>query len=228
MSPNVLGVGGTTLPPNASGNPDRALEYGWTNGGGGISSSEAEPAYQLGVQSTGWRNGPDLAYDSDPSTGVAVYDTLAANALFPGKPWIEVGGTSDAAPQISSLVAIVNQLRVAAGESTLDGPNQLLPAIYQIAASDPRTFQDITTGNNGNPAGPGYDLVTGLGTPNAQYLVPDLVAAYPTPPAPATLYWTGDVNSNWDSPGNWSTVDPLVQMCSNPFCQRSMTMLSLI
>jgi hypothetical protein len=211
MSPNVLGVGGTTLPADASGNPNREQESAWSLGGGGISNAEAEPAYQLGVQSTGSRTGPDLAYDADLNTGVAIYDTLFANALSPGKPWIEIGGTSAGAPQISSLVAITNQLRVAAGEATLDGANQLLPAIYQIAATDPKAFHDITTGNNGYPAGPGYDFATGFGTPNAQYLVPDLVAAYKTPPAPRTLYWTGDVSTNWDTPGNWSTVDPAVK-----------------
>lgn len=212
VSPNVLSVGGTTLPANLSGNPNRAAEFGWTFGGGGISSAEAEPAYQLGVQSTGSRTGPDLAYDADQTTGVAVYDSLyAANTFFPGKPWIKVGGTSMGAPQISSLMAIANQLRVAAGEATLDGANQLLPAIYQIAATDPHAFQDITSGNNGYPAVPGYDFATGLGTPNARYLVPDLVAAYATPPAPRTLYWTGDVSTSWDTPGNWSTIDPAVK-----------------
>jgi hypothetical protein len=211
MSPNVLAVGGTTLPADASGNPVRSQEYGWTYGGGGVSATEAEPAYQAGVQSTGARTGPDLAYDSDENTGVAVYDTLLANAYFPGKPWIKVGGTSIAAPQIASLVAIADQLRVAAGEGTLDGPRQLIPAVYQIAATDPNAFHDIVTGNNGYPAGPGYDLVTGVGTPNAQYLVPDLVAASASPPAPRTLYWTGDVGTNWDAPGNWSTVDPAVK-----------------
>jgi hypothetical protein len=212
MSPNVLSVGGTTLPADASGNPNRALDYGWNLGGGGISSVEAEPAYQSGVQSTGFRTGPDLAYDADQTTGVAVIDTLYANAQFPGKPWIKVGGTSMGAPQISSLVAITNQLRVAAGEGTLDGPRQLLPAIYQIAATDPNAFQDITSGNNGYAAGPGYDFATGVGTPNARYLVPDLVAAsYTASPAPRTLYWTGDVSTDWDTPGNWSAVDPAVR-----------------
>jgi hypothetical protein len=210
VSPNVLGVGGTTLPADASGNPNRGQETTWNLGGGGISSTEAEPAYQNSVQSTGSRTGPDLAYDSDPSTGVPIYDTLFANAFFPGKPWSEIGGTSMAAPQMSSLVAIANQMRVAAGGVTLDGAHQLLPAIYQIAASDPNAFHDITTGNNGYPAGPGYDFATGVGTPNAKYLVPDLVSAYATPPAPRTLYWTGDVNTNWDTPGNWSTADPAV------------------
>src|SRR5262249_53105962 len=76
MSPNVLSIGGTTLPANAAGNPDPTQEYGWSLGGGGVSSFEAEPAYQSGVQSTGSRTGPDLAYDSDLNTGVAIYDTL--------------------------------------------------------------------------------------------------------------------------------------------------------
>src|SRR5262249_11006008 len=103
-----------------------------------------------------------------------------------------------------------NRCAGARHEGPPDGPNQLLPAIYQIAATDPNAFHDVTKGNNDYAAGPGYDLVTGLGTPNAQYLVPDLVAAYATPPAPRTLYWTGDVSTNWDTPGNWSTVDPAV------------------
>jgi hypothetical protein len=210
-SPNVLGVGGTTLPPDQAGNPNRALEYAWTYGGGGISLTEAEPFYQVGVQSTGMRTGPDLAYDADLNTGFAVYDSLYANAHFPGKPWIEVGGTSAGAPQISSMLAITDQLRVAAHEGTLDGPRQLLPAIYQIAATDPNAFHDITTGNNGHPAGAGYDFATGFGTPNAKYLVPDLVAANTTPPVSRTIYWTGDVSTDWDTPGNWSTVDPLVK-----------------
>lgn len=211
ISPNVLSVGGTTLPPDASGNPNRTVESAWTDGGGGVSYTEAEPAYQLGVQSTGFRTGPDLAYDADINTGVAVYDTLLANAVAPGEPWFQVGGTSMGAPQISSMVAIADQLRVAAHEATLDGPNQLLPAVYQIAATDPNAFQDVTRGNNGFAAGPGYDFATGLGTPNAQYFVADLAAVDPTPPAPTTLYWTGDVSPNWDTPGNWSTVDPLVK-----------------
>jgi hypothetical protein len=209
ISPNVLAVGGTALPADGSGNPVRALETGWPGSGGGFSTTEAEPAYQAGVQSSGVRTNPDLAYDAERDTGVPVLVTLIEPV--PGKPWRQTGGTSAGAPQISALVAIANQLRVAAGEGTLDGPSQLLPALYQIAASDPNAFQDITTGNNGFNAGPGYDLVTGLGTPNAQFLAPDLAAVFKTPAAPVTLYWTGDAgDKNWNTPGNWSTVDPLV------------------
>jgi hypothetical protein len=49
------------------------------------------------------------------------------------------------------------------------------PALYRLAAADTGAFTDITTGNNDftgtengdYPATSGYDLVTGLGTPNA-------------------------------------------------------------
>jgi hypothetical protein len=213
-SPNVLDVGGTTLPPDQNGNPNRSLESGWSGSGGGISPVEAQPAYQDGIQaaltaegysSNRHRAEPDVAYDADPSTGVPVY------ATFPGiypPGWTQWGGTSIAAPQWAALIAIADQGRVAAGQGTLDGPNQLLPAVYQIAQTDPHAFNDITTGFNGYNAGPGYDLVTGLGTPNAQYLVPDLVHAYSTPAAPTTVYWTGAAgDDNWNDPGNWSYVD---------------------
>ena len=127
----------------------------------------------------------------------------------PGLPWGEYGGTSIGSPMWAGLIAIADQARAAKGETTLDGPTQLLPALYQISQTDPHAFQDITQGNNGYSAGPGYDLVTGLGTPNAQNLIPDLVKIDSSPAAPATVYWTGDAgDNNWDDPGNWSFVDP--------------------
>jgi hypothetical protein len=230
-SPNVLAVGGTTLPADQNGNPERALETGWSLGSdagpplynpylastGGISTVEAEPAYQASIQaflnaegypSGGYRAVPDVAYDADPNTGVPMYDTYSSP---PGTPWGYFGGTSIGAPQWAALIAIADQARVVAGQGTLDGPSQLLPSIYQIAQTDPRAFQNISTGNNGYNAGPGYNLVTGLGTPNAQYLIPDLVKADRTPAAQTTVYWTGDAgDNNWDNPGNWSFVNPAV------------------
>jgi len=73
-SPNVVSAGGTTLNVDSSGN--YISESGWNGSGGGISAVEAQPAYQKGVvtQSTTARTNPDVAYDSDPSTGFPVYD----------------------------------------------------------------------------------------------------------------------------------------------------------
>jgi subtilisin-like proprotein convertase family protein len=71
------------------------------------------------------------------------------------------------------LIAVVNQGRALANLPSLDGPTQTLPAIYALPQSD---FHDITSGSNGDgqSAGPGYDLVTGIGTPIANLLVPNL------------------------------------------------------
>ena len=106
-----------------------------------------------------------MAYDADPNTGVAVYDSLAYQGQV---GWQVYGGTSVAAPQWAALVAIADQGR---GKS---GPLGTLPgSLYSLPKTD---FYDITVGSNGHPALPGYDGVTGRGTPNANLLISDLIA----------------------------------------------------
>ena len=70
--------------------------------------------------------------------------------------------------------------RVLNGMSTLNGPTQTLPRLYQLPSSD---FHDVTTGNNGYAAGSGYDLATGIGTPIANLLVPALAGVSVSPAA---------------------------------------------
>jgi subtilisin-like proprotein convertase family protein len=168
FSPNVVAVGGTSLFTDGAGN--YSGESGWSGSGGGISQYESKPSYQSSVTaSSTQRTIPDVAMDADPGTGVAVYDSYDFGA---GNGWITVGGTSLAAPLFAGFVAITNQGRVAAGLPPLDGPSQTLPNLYNAPASD---FHDVTTGSNGSTsAGPGYDLVTGLGTPVANNLTADL------------------------------------------------------
>ena len=166
-SPNVLSVGGTTLTIDSAGN--YISEVGWSNSygatGGGPSAVEPEPAFQTGVQSTGARGTPDVALNADPNTGVYVYDSY----YYGG--WLQVGGTSLAAPVWAGLIGIANQGRAATKLNTLSN----VPAdLYSLPASD---FHDITSGNNGYAAGPGYDFVTGLGTPKANVLVPALASS---------------------------------------------------
>ena len=174
ISPNVLSVGGTTLNITSSGSI--LSETGWSGSGGGISSFESQPAYQNGVvtQSSTARTNPDVAYDSDPNTGFSEYNSYS----FPTAPWQQFGGTSDAAPQWAGIIAIADQGRALAGLGSLDGPSQTLPMIYSVSAGD---FNDITSGTStGSPflsAGPGYDLVTGRGSPIANKLVADLVGS---------------------------------------------------
>ncbi|MGC8642287.1 MAG: hypothetical protein ACP5XB_20690, partial [Isosphaeraceae bacterium] len=163
-SPNVVAVGGTSLTLNADNSYNS--EVGWSGSGGGASQFETEPACQQAVQNTGMRTIPDVSFDADPGTGVDVYDSFDR-----ANPWVQLGGTSLAAPCWAALIAIANQGRVAAGATTLDGPSQTLPAIYSLSSAD---FHDVTSGSNGLQATQGYDEITGLGTPVANLLVPDL------------------------------------------------------
>ena len=160
-SPNVLGVGGTSLVTNGN---SYSSETAWSGSGGGATVNESEPSYQQVVQSSGDRESPDVAFDAAPGSGVSIYV---------GGSWTAASGTSLSGPCWAGLIAITDQLR----GTPLDGPSQTLPYLYQIDAAD---FHDITSGSNGHySAGLGYDEVTGLGSPVAYQLVPDL-ALYPT------------------------------------------------
>src|SRR6202030_3596535 len=134
VSPNVLGVGGTSLTLTSQNN--WSSETGWSDSGGGISKYDPQPPYQKGVvtQSTTERTAPDVSIVADPNTGLAVYDSYGNQFPAPTYPvanWGVVGGTSCGAPQWSALIAIADQGRNLAGESNLNGPTQLLPMIYQ-------------------------------------------------------------------------------------------------
>ncbi|MGD0138013.1 MAG: S53 family peptidase [Tepidisphaeraceae bacterium] len=179
-SPNVLSVGGTTLNlANSSGT--WGSETGWSDSTGGISSYEREPSYQTIAQTTGARTTPDVAYDANPNTGLAVYDSVAYDG---GKGWWEVGGTSAGAPQWAALVAIADQGRAVKGLGTLNGTSQTLPLLYSLYNSTQysQAFHDETVGASSwfFSAGPGYDAVTGLGSPRAPYVIQELIGAGPT------------------------------------------------
>ncbi|HTU23304.1 MAG TPA: S53 family peptidase [Gemmataceae bacterium] len=169
-SPNVLAVGGTELTTDTSG--DYESEEGWSGSVGGISVYEPLPSYQPGTYQNGsteytstMRMVPDVSLNAVNSD---VYDS------FSGGGWQSFAGTSAAAPIWAALIAIADQGRALDGEGTLVGATQTLPAIYQMPSTN---FHDITTGNNGTySAGPGYDLVTGLGTPIANLVINSLVS----------------------------------------------------
>jgi subtilase family serine protease len=166
LSPYVLSVGGTTLSHDS--NSNWTGEAGWSSGGGGVSRYEAKPGYQSRL-SYSRRSNPDIAYDANPSSGFAVYDS------YGGYGWNYVfGGTSAGAPQWAAIIALANQGRADAIESRLVGFTQTLPAIYAMTTGTTGTEQlnDVTSGSNSvGSAGPGYDLVTGQGTPRRADLV---------------------------------------------------------
>ncbi len=152
-SPDVLAVGGTTLNLNAAGN--YLSETAWHDSGGGYSLYEPEPSYQDSIQSTGYRSTPDVAFDANPNTGVEVYET----PLHGGQgAWQTVGGTSLATPAWAALIAIVDQGRALAGEDSLDGPTQTLPALYSLPSTDfhvvgASAAEDTPSGGGVNPFG---------------------------------------------------------------------------
>ena len=85
-SPNVVAVGGTTL-DHSTATPTGQRD-GWSGSGGGQSIYESEPSYQLGVQTSGMRQIPDVAFDADPASGVAIYDSYDLWQCYPlGAGW---------------------------------------------------------------------------------------------------------------------------------------------
>ena len=178
--PWALAVGGSTLTANPvtgayisetawnvqSGSPDGS--------GGGFSRLFPRPAYQDGVPGIGATRGvPDVAGNATGTSGMA----LAFSAPGGGEEFIGAGGASAGAPFWAGLIALADQ---EAGHPL----GFVNPAIYRIARGPlyHQAFHDITTGNNtvsvngttvtGYQAGPGWDPVTGWGTPNAQVLIP--------------------------------------------------------
>jgi subtilase family serine protease len=176
--PLVLAVGGTILDA-ASPAGTYLGEMAWNEGtdasGGGYSSLFSRPAYQDGLVRIGATRGvPDVAANADAATAMAM--TFSGGALQPAT------GTSAATPLWAGVIALADQQ---AGHPL----GFVNPALYAIARGPAyhQAFHDVTTGDNsvlwptgvfvGYTAGPGWDPVTGWGSPDAQYLVPLLVRA---------------------------------------------------
>ncbi len=171
--PLVLGVGGTILDATPGGT--YLGEMAWndnTEGSGGYSSLFPRPSYQHGLTRT--RGVPDVAANADP------YDAMAVEWSF-GQLRGD-SGTSSSAPLWAGVIALADQ---EAGRDI----GFVNPLIYAIARSPAyhQDFHDVITGDNsvltptgvftGYNAGPGWDPVTGWGSPDAQYLVPLLASA---------------------------------------------------
>jgi subtilase family serine protease len=170
-SPSVVSVGGTILNVTKSG--QWSSEVGWDLSGGGYSQAFAIPPYQQNdgfAGNNGFRTNPDVA--ADGGSAVAVYDPFDYGSAT---PWVPLEGTSLSVQLWGGMAAIADQGRVLGGGQPL-GATQMLTDLYDLNKLAPGDFHDITQGNNGYSAGPGYDLVTGLGTPKANLLLPNLAA----------------------------------------------------
>jgi pseudomonalisin len=182
-NPNVTAVGGTGLSAlfDGDGNATGYLgETVWNDAkgasGGGPSILSAKPAYQLapGVPADGWRDVPDVALLASPYTSGYV-------AVMEGGETV-VGGTSAAAPNWAGIVALLNQAGSAEGFGAINTRLYAL-ARQQYAAGGSGPFHDVVAGDNsfdgvtGFNAGVGYDLCSGVGTPDVDLLVRSFVGA---------------------------------------------------
>jgi uncharacterized repeat protein (TIGR01451 family) len=193
-SPNVTIVGGTTLTMSGQGvaytteqawNIGNVGDFNWNPDGfagtsGGISTDVLIPIWQKGIimttnlGSTTFRNVPDIALTAD---NVFVISSGGQAGIF--------GGTSAATPLWGGLMALINQQATQSGQPSV---GFLPPKVYALLASPNYTnyFHDVVTGNNywdqsptNFPAVPGYDLCTGLGTPNGTNLI-NVLAGFTT------------------------------------------------
>ena len=202
--PWVTGVGGTTV-SKISPLTQTVWNTGTGAGGGGISDLWSRPWWQQGslfngdtsqgVATATGRMVPDVSAMANPADGFIEYcaGIVESGGAHPTtcQGWAGVGGTSIGAPIIATMAAL------ATTKCSVSRLGLLNPTLYALAAAH-TGFVDVTTGNNDTQglanntytAGVGYDLASGLGTPNAQF-VGDLC---PSPPDSGTT--TLDMNAN--------------------------------
>jgi len=174
--PYVTGVGGLTVsnisPLTETVWNDECTQSDCGAGGGGMSSLWSRPSWQvapgINVATDTMRMVPDLAVMGDPVTGFIQYYTGAGTGFCHHScsgGWGGIGGTSIGAPLVSALIAVAAQ--------ACDTPGGRLgfvnPSLYSMASTG---YVDVTTGSNDlynigeYSAGVGYDMASGLGTPN--------------------------------------------------------------
>ncbi len=164
--PYVLGIGGTKLSESSDGKYTQTAWGDSVDGseqasGGGFSSHFSTPYYQIAPNYTETQRGvPDVALDADPNTGVL---TIVSGQQY------TLGGTSIATPMWAGIIATMDQYY----NTSLGFVN---PLFYKISETKYYTnaFTQITSGGNyGYDAGPGWNPVTGLGTPLVSNLIND-------------------------------------------------------
>jgi len=197
-SPYVTALGGVTLSMTANKIENEVV---WVaparkaGTGGGLSTRFPIPDYQkpfllVDENPKAMRQIPDAAGDADPASGFAFYCTATKS-----NGWLTTGGDSATGPLWTGGVALVNQYLaehlkdLPGGPYRLHGPEDLytLAQAYAQGKVDKPPFRDITQGNNlVYKARKGYDLTTGIGTPDFYNIALDLEALYRAKLLPVT------------------------------------------
>jgi subtilase family serine protease len=205
--PYVTSVGGTSTGIGASGSI--AFQTGWgtekyslsANGnswtdvgylygaGGGSSSLFNRPSYQNGVNSSPYRQVPDVGLDADPNTGMLIGETQTfSDGVYYDE--YRIGGTSLASPLFAGMTALTLQhAGVRAGLLNPKIYNRRDVAFTDVLGNPPEAGDvrvDFVNGENAKggllysvrtfdqdsslQTTPGYDLTTGVGAPNPKWL----------------------------------------------------------
>jgi subtilase family serine protease len=190
VDPYITQVGGTELTTTGRGGAWSA-ETAWPQSGGGYVSGTPIPSWQQlpgvinssNLGSTTLRNSPDVAAEANFDNPTVVNGSFVTG----------FGGTSFATPRWAGFLALVNQQSVANGKGTVGFIN---PALYNLGISSGYSgaLHDITSGSNPPAAGdgggfnavPGYDLVTGWGSPAGVGLINQLAGTSASRRAPAS------------------------------------------
>jgi kumamolisin len=172
--PEMTAVGGTALSLDEAG--VWLAEQAWfnsplsTGSSGGVSALFPRPPWQHSLSAVrdpdkSHRLSPDVAAAADPLTG--------ARIVFKQQVLVG-GGTSQSAPIWAALTAVMNQFLIASGGHAIGGLN---PLMYQIASGSPRpAFRDVRLGANAvDTVTPGYDVITGLGSPHTENLARNIL-----------------------------------------------------
>ncbi len=161
-----------------------AVMQGWTgNSAYQFCLSQAN----VGKVETACREVPDVSAQADEFTGaITIYSSMFIPYSLPTAPgWITIGGTSSATPIWAALLADANASTTCAGNpATADGIGFANPLLYAVASNPTAyaaSFNDVTAGNNDVygvsggatfPATKGYDMASGLGSPELTGLSP--------------------------------------------------------
>jgi uncharacterized protein (TIGR03437 family) len=172
---------------------------------GGASIFFSKPSWQTGpgVPNDGARDVPDIALSASWNHDAYI--------VYTGGGYGNYGGTSVGTPEFAGFLALLNQSLMQKGAISTPGLGNVNPTLYRMAQTTPSAFHDITSGNNivpcmqdtancatgsfGYTAGPGYDLVTGLGSIDAAKLAANWASGTPTvttlSAAPGTILFNG-------------------------------------
>ncbi len=195
---------------------DTIAEQQLAASGGGVSAVFAKPSWQKapGVPNDGFRDVPDVSLNAsnnhDEYLFCEPFNSLdggladcTAGYRDSSQNLDVIGGTSAGVPCFAGIVALINQQ---AGTSQ----GNVNPALYKLASVSADAFHDVTVGSNqvpcaiGSPnctsgilgyvAGPGYDLVTGLGSLNVANVLKEWASVTTTPAAPPAPVLTSPAN----------------------------------